>query len=699
MRSYFFLPISLYVVFSILSANSTAQATTPVNLEANLKKAEAYYKVGDYAPAKVLYQQMLAADSTHYQANYRLAEIYTLHGEYSDAIICYKKAIQLNANADMNYLQLGLLYKRTRKYALAKATFKQFQEAHGSKDDVFGKRAETEIQGCNFAEEQAELRPPFVEKALNINANYSDAFPTILDMHQGTKYLLFATSRFQSVNNAPFGLYTAEMKDDTTFNPLSGEVETLVKKKRLHAYSATCTADGLTLYFSGSCRKKKYVYLSNIYESHFDIKTKKWTKPLKVKGLDGKHLYAASSSSKPKIVPAQDMHPSVSADGMTLAFVSDRDGGKGGLDIWMSSKTPAGWASPINMGDMINTPFDEVAPTLSADGRKLYYSSEGKIGLGGQDIFVSERSGGEFGEVKNVGIPINSASDDFGSYWGKNDSLVYFTSNRSGGAGGEDIYSAVTAVYPDITHFTLKGIVASKNTKQRLPFGKVTLYEFGKNGEWIERGQKENSLFDFKLDTDKRYKLVGGSAGFMPNEVIIDKKETRASAFKTKDAQLEKNIYLRTDSTDLYSDYYTAKGDDILMNYKINNIYYDYDKYFIRPDAVVELDKLYDLLVKHPEATILISSHTDTKASPEYNQKLSEMRAGAAVKFLAEKGIELDRMTFVGLGETKPIYSPEKNDYEMQVNRRTEFRITGVNYIRKPKKQEEKELKKTAVKK
>jgi outer membrane protein OmpA-like peptidoglycan-associated protein len=225
-------------------------------------------------------------------------------------------------------------------------------------------------------------------------------------------------------------------------------------------------------------------------------------------------------------------------------------------------------------------------------------------------------------------------------------------------------------------------------SKQKLPFGKVTLYEFDKNGEWQEKEQKESSTYDFKVETDKRYKLVGAAEGFTPTETLIDIKETRAKNFLTTDAQLDKNIFLKTDSTGIYSDYYTATAYDVLMKYKINNIYYDYDKYYIRPDAATELDKLLDLLIKHPEATISITSHTDTKASVEYNQKLSELRAGAAVKYLVDRGIEPERITFVGMGKTKPIYSPEKNDYEMQVNRRTEFRITSVNFVSKNKGKE-----------
>jgi outer membrane protein OmpA-like peptidoglycan-associated protein len=291
---------------------------------------------------------------------------------------------------------------------------------------------------------------------------------------------------------------------------------------------------------------------------------------------------------------------------------------------------------------------------------------------------------GNFQPIQHLAFPLNSTYDDFAAYNYENDSLFYFTSNRPGGAGREDLYWGKRVNYPDIAiPIVFSAIVVDGKTGLPLPFAEIEMTELGIGNEpknlHVHKTDSHGSL-RLNLESDKRYMMATLVDGYIPREIPILYKTEELEIPKEKNKEIRKTqeVLLFADTTGV------TAAKDVAARYKIHNIYYDYDKYFIREDAAVELNKLVDLLQQHPNITIEVSSHTDTRASNEYNKHLSELRAMAAVKYIADKGIAPNRMTFQGMGETRPIYSPEKNELEQQMNRRTEFRITSVEYVAPP---------------
>lgn len=525
-----------------------------------------------------------------------------------------------------------------------------------------------------------------------ISSAYTETSPVILNQHQGSQYLMFVSDRYKDYQKTPFGLYFVEKTNDSTFKPEVNQLKMKLKKKNISA--ATVSEDGFTVCFSAIMKKKNIEY-SSLFYSTYNYKKDKWAKPKQLKTLSGTKSVALTPVAKPKMLPSQDQHPTLSADGMMLAFASDRDGGKGKYDIWISRRTPDGWSKPENAGESINTQENEMYPFLNGDAKMLSFSSSGRGGVGGLDIFLSFRNDEGWEIPKNAGEPLNSSGDDFSAYWMNNDSMVLFSSTRLGGVGETDIYRAVYLGEPESIvaknlltdeagSVKVEGKILAKADKKELLNTKVTLFELSEEGNWVEKQKSEpdKDKYQFTLDGNKKYKIEGGAMGYVPSEVFINTgmMEMEMKNNTGKDA-LVRDIFVDPDVFGLYSDYYsTITQKEVLITFKINNIYYDYDKYFIRPDAAVELDKILKIMLLHPDMTIMITSHTDSKASPEYNQRLSDLRAGAAVKYLVEKGIRAERITFKGLGETKPVYFPEKNEYEMQVNRRTEFRITSLKF-------------------
>lgn len=684
MRNFYFrFPYFITLICGFLTAMG-GLAQSP---EALFKSAEAAYKKGDISTAKMMFQQIISSDSNNYQVLVRLSELYKAENANKEAVQCLNKAIQVNDSYDQNYFEVGVLLKKMEKYAEAKQRFEQFRAIRSQREDKYTQRAANEILGCELAIKESALHNPYRAAQLSLNSTFADAHPVILDQKNGTKKVLFVTNRFQNVNKNAWAIYTAEMKNDSSFNSLVTELENAPKKlKKRNAFSATCSQDGLHLYFAGNKLKPKFREQSGLWEMHYDLKKQAWSKPKPMKTLLGTKMQT-SGKKKGKKIPSHDLDPAISADGLYLAFASDRDGSLGGYDIWVSQRTASGWSKPVNAGMSVNTAFDEITPYLNGDGSKLYFSSEAKVGFGGQDIYMVTGKLNAWSEAENVGLAINSAQDDMGAYW-LNDTTVLLASNRQGGAGGVDLYRAVPLrIQKEDLKFTVVGSVVTAAEKALIPHAKVSLNMKDENGEYQQVKEvmpaQNKGKFSFDLQARKQYKIVAVAEGYMPNEVEVDTRNIvrKHEREKTTLIELEKMMELKDDSANIFSDYYRAGLEkEYWYQYKINNIFYDYDKYNIRADAAAELDKLTDLMTKHPYLVILISSHTDTKASPEYNQNLSELRAQSAVKYMVDKGIDPGRLNFMGMGEKKPIYYPEKNDYEMQVNRRTEFRITDVNY-------------------
>lgn len=358
-------------------------------------------------------------------------------------------------------------------------------------------------------------------------------------------------------------------------------------------------------------------------------------------------------------------HPALSPDGNILYFVSDMPGGLGGTDIYYCEKRSNGtWGDPRNAGDIINTAGKEVFPFVDKNG-VLYFSSDSHLGMGGLDLFKANGSKDNWGEAENLKYPINSPKDDFSIYIVKTDRIGYFSSNRYGGLGSDDIYSFVYSPPPPPVPTEL---MLSVSTFERLENGTIQAlagvdvhYHINGDVNPIDIEGLSPGVYQAVLKCDENYLINGAITGYFSKEAEI----------QTKCETMNDTVYVQ------------LIFDKIVINKPIiiENIYYDFDKWDIRPDAAVELNKIVHLLIENPQIIIELGSHTDSRGFDNYNQVLSKKRAESAVQYIVDNGIEKGRITAKGYGEAmlvnKCSNDIECSEEEHQMNRRTEFKVTG----------------------
>jgi outer membrane protein OmpA-like peptidoglycan-associated protein len=318
-------------------------------------------------------------------------------------------------------------------------------------------------------------------------------------------------------------------------------------------------------------------------------------------------------------------------------------------------------------------------PYVAEDG-KMYFASDGHPGFGGLDLFVVKRANGK-NLIENLGEPVNSSSDDFGIFLFKAD-RGFFTSNRDGGKGDDDIYTFVNED-PNlkVVNYYLQGITYTPDKEgklQLLPETKVTLLD-AKGDVMQDYVTGTDGKFLFRVYENEDYNLVGEVDGYLVKRQPWSMKGKSVPLETLKD--LVTNITLDT----------IVVLDKIEINkiFVLENIYFDFDKYNIRPDAALELDKLVQLLFDNPEIKIEMSSHTDSVGTRDYNIELSQNRAQSTVNYLISKGVAPDRLVARGYGEERPVArntNPDGTDNPegRQKNRRTEFKILEVGVVPKP---------------
>ncbi len=382
-----------------------------------------------------------------------------------------------------------------------------------------------------------------------------------------------------------------------------------------------------------------------------------------------------------------ESHASFSPDMRAIYFVSNRPDGFGEHDIWISyfDQKKEDWGPPQNLGPTINTKEDEVACFIMADGKTLYFSSTGHPGIGGYDIFVARYENGVWSEPQNVGYPINTPDDDVFFVITGSGRYGYYSSVREGGYGEKDIYRIIflgpeKPLIPSkeeillaynaqpvqqkiseprlnvaISNVTLfKGTVLDEKTKQPVE-AKIELYDNVTSTKVNEfTSNPSNGKFLVILQAGMNYGLSISAPGYLFHSENFD--IPKEAAYK----EVNKTIYLKK----------IEPGATIILR----NIFFDYDKADLRPESQIELDRVYDLLVKNPTLKIELSGHTDDRGSDEYNMKLSQKRAESAMKYLVSKGISQDRIVAVGYGETKPIV-PNDSEENRQLNRRVELKV------------------------
>lgn len=368
-------------------------------------------------------------------------------------------------------------------------------------------------------------------------------------------------------------------------------------------------------------------------------------------------------------------HPSVSPDGKYLYFTSDMPGGYGGKDIWRVNLLD-NVGSLENLGPQINTAGDEMFPYSRAD-TLLYFSSDGHPGFGGLDIFKAHlNSTGDRWSVENMGKPVNSQADDFGITFGEGES-GFLSSNRNDGKGYDHIYSFVL---PEL-NISISGWVVDHDDE---PVPNAVIRIVGDDGSNQKEVARDDGSFSFRLSRGVKYVMMAGARGY------LNQKQEFVSDDAEEDAEYGVDFVLSS----------------ISKPNVVENIFYDFDKATLRPESKTALDELAQMLRDNPNVAIEMSSHTDRWGTDAYNEDLSNRRAESVVNYLVAAGIPKERLTFAGYGEKKPktvtkrvnkeypqfpegtmlteefvlTLSEEDQEAADQINRRTEFLVTAIDY-------------------
>jgi len=672
-KKYYTLPV---LFTALLMAGAVKNAGAQYVIKAANTQASLY----NYAAAAPLYQKAYNKKETADAAR-GLADSYRLLKDYPAAATWYGKLVAMPEHTAADELHYAAILINNEQYAAAKTVL----------DTYLGKTPGDAIAasmkaGCDSAVKwkAAPVRGDF-ENLKGLNSEWSDWSTAF---HHGK--MIFASDRpydstrrdalfnrsnikkkyYGYTGNSYLHLYESEGLD-------SGTTKALVRNINgdYHSAVASYTADGNTFYYAvtelarkkGTLLGKEDPYTLNveIRSQQWDATTKSW-KSLPTFPFNEIFNYSIGD-------------PFISADGKTLYFVADYgDKGQGGTDIYYSVlDANCQWQTPVNMGPQVNSAGNERTPMFDSTG-VFYFSSDGRPGMGGLDIFRASKEKGAW-VVKNMGVPVNSAQDDFApAYNGTN--TLYFSSNRKGGKGSDDLYRFTPA---KILVFSLEGKAINKKNNTPLADAQVTLTN-NETGAVLKFDTDSDGNFHFALDSLSSYGLDGEKALFRPEKGVAV-----LTKGLTESAVLHRDLYLEKIEMDAVAgkpkDPLPAKGVgkphliDLTGKFNPQKIYFDLGKADIRPEAAKELDKLIALMKVNASWTVDMSFHTDSRSDDAYNLKLSQRRAASTLNYIVSKGIDKKRLMAKGYGETRLVNRCANGvtctEAEHQANRRTEFQI------------------------
>ncbi|WP_437920222.1 OmpA family protein [Sphingobacterium sp. LRF_L2] len=646
----YFLIYNLKTIVCVLLSVSFLSVSAQEQLSVR-QRAEEFFQRMEYAEAIPLFEKLLLKKKRP-KAKYieRLASSYLYINDYESAENWYARALQTSkhsSEAKWGYIQS---LKQSGKYSEAKSQLIEYARDQGSTPSIL-----LELAGCDSAASWIATPLPYHLKGVHeVNSSLSEfgAFPLSDKLIYVAEPRVGAGKRSGMSGNSFLRLFVArrsgldlsfpEPLQDEAFSSISYHLGPLVATRNEDTLYVTQTYEGRKVekYRFGGRRFRKYNLDLKVYikkEQHWVVQD-----------------FPYSNSSSYSVG-----HAALSEDGMQLYFSSDRPGGYGGVDIWYCQKKSDGsWGSPLNAGPVINSIKDEVFPAIYQG--KLYYSSDGFAGMGGFDIFVAKGDAGRWVSIENMRYPINSASDDFAFVpivGEEEDFQGYLSSNRGGGAGADDLYS-FSYQKPKI-NIVLHGAAFDKKTGE--PLGETMLSLFDGSGRLVARKESEaDGSFTFALSKGTVHRVFAEHKGYMADSLRID------AVYPKADSALMASLYLAP---------LNKVGDKLVLE----NLYYDFDKSTIRPDAAVVLDQVVRVMRDNPSLHIELSSHTDSRGSDAYNMKLSQRRAQSAVAYIVSRGISYDRLKAMGYGESKLLNrcSNEAScgEEEHQANRRTELEV------------------------
>jgi outer membrane protein OmpA-like peptidoglycan-associated protein/tetratricopeptide (TPR) repeat protein len=623
--------------------------------EGKVKVAGEKFEEFAYVNARDLYLRVANRGFTSPEVFSKLGDSYYFTADYADAVQWYEKLIATGGDiAPEYYFRYAQSLKSIKKYDKADKMMAVFVQMSGT--DTRGEMFEKERDYLKEIEAQSGR---YAIQQVNFNTELQDFSPSFLG-----ERVVISSNRKSSTgdyihdwNNQPFlDLYVVDNAkgENPTIEKFSKNINT-----PYHESSSVFTESGDEMYFTRNNYSKK-----TKLKRDEDGTTK----------LKLYHSYKRGGSwSIPEELPFNSdeystAHPALSPDGSILYFASDMPGTKGLSDIWMSTINEDGtYGAPVNLGSEINTEGRETFPFVSSDN-KLFYATDGHIGLGGLDVFVTQLSDdGKVGASYNVGKPVNSSADDFGLILSESRGTGYFSSNRASGLGNDDIYS-FTRDRKILTNCAqnIVGTTRDVKTDEILPQTTVTLRD--KVNQVVATVTSDDlGKFTFSdVNCSETYVVRGAKDNYEPHEVILTTSSDVGGI-------INRDVYLKPGAQ-------LVIGGDLTNILELNPIYFDFDKSNIRPDAALELEKVIAVMQQYPTLKIDVRSHTDSRAPDAYNMKLSQRRNVSTIRYIVQQGgIDASRLTGRGYGETQLTNACangiECSEEEHQLNRRSEFII------------------------
>lgn len=650
------------VIMSALCACSNAERTT--------RRADAAMTIGEYQEAASLYRRAYMQTAPRERASrgalaYKMGEAYRSFGNVGRALAAYKNAERFGVADSLLLRKQGDMLRYAGNYKGAEEKYKAYLEKNP--EDVLALAGYRSSQKATAIREAGSAYTVKLDK--NFSSSRADYCPAFSDRNGSAVY-------FSSTRNSGTG---GQMSGITGTKP--GDIYCLKKDEKGHWKSpeaaegelnsewdegAACfTEDGNTMYFTVCRSDPQYPRMAEIWTSTRN--DAKWGKPQALK------ITADTLSSY--------AHPALSPDGKWLYFVSDMPGGYGGYDLWRASVVGGHGIGVVeNLGPEINTPGNEMFPAFRPSG-ELYFSSDGREpNLGGLDLYrAKEDTLTKHWEVAHLPYPMNSNGDDFGITFEGLHNRGFFSSNRaSAGRGWDKIYSFS---FPEIL-LSVKGWVYEQDGYE-LP--EAVVYMVGNDGTNMKIGVNLEGSFEQPLAPGGKYLFLATCRGYL---------NYRAELTVDSLAQKEHQYVLQFPLP------------SISIPVLVRGVYYEFDKADLTDNSREALDRLVKVLKENPNITIELSAHCDYRGRAEYNERLSQCRAESVVKYLTEHGIEAERLTAKGYGESQPktvskkmtekypflhendvlteefilMLKPEQQEVCNSLNRRTEFRVLRTTY-------------------
>jgi len=725
--------ISVLAMTLVLAYGAEAQ-------NAYIRMGDMYFKQFDFKMAIKSYERAIKKDSSNVHVRQNIADSYRLMNDWVNAEPWYAKLATDQTASPLNRMYYAEALRANQKYSEAKVAYKNYMASVPSDASV-----KDRLAGIDKVADLSKDRGIYSIENLPINSPKSDFGPSFYTNGQiffcSNREPLGRMRIEDNWTSASF-LQLYEGKPDANGNITIAELmKGRTPNGKYHEGPATYNEKLQELYITRSNYKRNRAFSSSdktvklkLYRLVFLPTENRWGDQL---------IEAVPFNDREYSVG----HAALTADGQTLYFASDKPGGYGGVDLYKSIRDQSGnWSAPTNLGPSINTSGDEMFPFVAHDGT-LYFASNGHLGLGGLDVFSSSYSKEGWSAPENLGFPINTNSDDFDYIIDKDNKNGYFVSNRAGGQGDDDIYKFVKKgiqicglVYDAKTNdpietakvvmyevkdergtkmtgkdgtfcfagtpkrvykfvatkagylpnevtvetddkpvnvkipmvkeggINLEVLVLDKKTREPIDLANVKLVNTATGKEEKQNTNPDGKAF-YSLEPNATYRIEGSKDLPDPEMKYLTVSTTTSTVGKVPPATIYVTLELEK----------VRKGVAI----KIENIYYDLDKWFIRPDAAKELDKLVKVLQDNPTMEIELSSHTDCRATIKYNAALSAKRAESAVQYIASRGVSLSRMIAAGYGESRLVNKcacegtviVPCTEEQHQENRRTEFKI------------------------